>query len=69
MAPGVWLYQFTGDSLARELKVGDKLKVTYNNNVYARLKPAGEAAVDAAQWPPTWEKKRGPGARWRWCGR
>ena len=31
-----------------ELKVGDKLKVTYNNNVYARLKPAGEAAVDTA---------------------
>ena len=31
-----------------ELKVGDKLKVTYNNNVYVRLKPAGEAAVDSA---------------------
>ena len=31
-----------------ELKVGDKLKATYNNNVMVRLKPAGEAAVDTA---------------------
>ncbi len=31
-----------------ELKVGDKLKATYNNNVFVRLKPAGEAAVDTA---------------------
>ena len=31
-----------------ELKVGDKVKATYNNNVFARLKPAGEAAVDTA---------------------
>ena len=31
-----------------ELKVGDKVKATYNNNVMVRLKPAGEAAVDAA---------------------
>lgn len=30
-----------------ELKVGDKVSVTYNNTVYARLKPPGEAAVDA----------------------
>jgi uncharacterized OB-fold protein len=29
-----------------ELKVGDKVKATYNNNVLVRLKPAGEAAVD-----------------------
>ena len=29
-----------------ELKVGDKVSVTYNNNVSARLKPPGEAAVD-----------------------
>ena len=27
-----------------ELKVGDKVSVTYNNNVSARLKPPGEAA-------------------------
>ena len=31
-----------------ELKVGDKVKATYNNNVIVRLKPAGEAAVDTA---------------------
>jgi uncharacterized OB-fold protein len=29
-----------------ELKVGDKVKATYNNNVMVRMKPAGEAAVD-----------------------
>src|SRR5688572_14843228 len=29
-----------------ELKVGDKVTVTYNNTVSARLKPPGEAAVD-----------------------
>jgi len=31
-----------------QLKVGDKIKATYNNNVLVRLKPAGEAAIDAA---------------------
>jgi hypothetical protein len=29
-----------------ELKVGDKVSVTFNNNVSARLKPPGEAPVD-----------------------
>jgi hypothetical protein len=29
-----------------ELKVGDAVKATYNNNVMVRLKPPGEAAVD-----------------------
>lgn len=29
-----------------ELKVGDHVKATYNNNVAVRLKPPGEAAVD-----------------------
>jgi hypothetical protein len=29
-----------------ELKVGDKVSVTYNNNVSARLKPPGEAPVN-----------------------
>src|SRR6476646_7995526 len=29
-----------------ELKVGDRVTVTYNNTVSARLKPPGEAAVD-----------------------
>ena len=31
-----------------ELKVGDKVKVTYNNNINVRLKQASEAAVDSA---------------------
>ena len=31
-----------------ELKVGDKVSVTYNNNVSARLKPPGEAACQYA---------------------
>jgi len=30
-----------------ELKVGDKVKITYNNTVTARLKPPGEAPVAA----------------------
>src|SRR5580765_7793216 len=29
-----------------ELKVGDKVSVTFNNNVSTRLKPPGEAPVD-----------------------
>ena len=29
-----------------ELKVGDKVSLTYNNNVSARVKPPGEAPVD-----------------------
>ena len=44
-----------------ELKVGDKLKVTYNNNVYARLKPAGEAAVDSAATASNMGKDARPG--------
>ena len=36
-----------------ELKVGDKLKATYNNNVIVRMKPAGEAAVDTADTTST----------------
>src|ERR1700757_4608637 len=32
-----------------ELKVGDKVSVTYNNNVSARLKPPGEAPVNTAR--------------------
>ncbi len=36
-------------SLSRfnELKVGDHVKATYNNNVNVRLKPPGEAAIDS----------------------
>jgi hypothetical protein len=32
-----------------QLKVGDKVKATYNNNVIVRMKPAGEPAVDTAE--------------------
>jgi hypothetical protein len=32
-----------------ELKVGDHVKATYNNNVHVRLKPADEAAVDTIE--------------------
>ena len=51
------------DRLAREraalneIKVGDKVSVTYNNNVSAKVKPPGEADVDTGnktstgQWP------------------
>ena len=36
-----------------ELKVGDKVSLTYNNNVSARLKPPGEAAVDTGNTTTT----------------
>ena len=36
-----------------ELKVGDKIKATYNNNVMVRVKPAGEPAVDTAETKST----------------
>jgi hypothetical protein len=42
-----------------ELKIGDKVSVTYNNNVSARLKPPGEASVDAASVTKT--EGEGPG--------
>ena len=42
-----------------ELKVGDKVKATYNNNVMVRLKPAGEAAVDTADTTTTMGKSSG----------
>ena len=48
-----------------ELKVGDKIKATYNNNVIVRLKPAGEAAVEPLKRPPP---RGSPAARRRWCG-
>ena len=44
-----------------ELKVGDKVKATYNNNVNVRLKPAGEAAVDTADAGSTMGKEARPG--------
>ncbi len=40
-----------------ELKVGDKVEATYNNNVVVRLKPAGEAAVDTADTSSTMGKE------------
>ena len=39
-----------------ELKVGDKVSITYNNTVTARLKPPGEAPVGTektADWRPS----------------
>jgi hypothetical protein len=42
-----------------ELKVGDKVKATYNNYVMVRLKPAGEAAVDTADTTTTMGKSSG----------
>ncbi len=44
-----------------ELKVGDKVGVSYNNNVIVRLKPAGEAAVDTANTASTMGKEARPG--------
>ena len=44
-----------------ELKVGDKVKATYNNNVIVRLKPPGEAAVDMANTSSTMGKEAQPG--------
>ena len=44
-----------------EVKVGDKVKVTYNNNAYVRLKPAGEAAVDSAATAANMGKDARPG--------
>ena len=44
-----------------ELKVGDKVGVTYNNNVMVRLKPAGEAAVNTADTSSTMGKEARPG--------
>jgi hypothetical protein len=32
-----------------ELKVGDKVSITYNSSVSARLKPPGEAPVDTTE--------------------
>ncbi len=42
-----------------ELKVGDKIKATYNNNVMVRVKPAGEAAVDTIDKTSSADKTSG----------
>ena len=44
-----------------EVKVGDKVTVTYNNNVSARLKPPGEAAVDTGSMTTTAGQQTRPG--------
>ena len=44
-----------------EVKVGDKVSATYNNNVIVRLKPAGEAPVDTATSSSTMGKEERPG--------
>ena len=44
-----------------ELKVGDKVGATYNNNVFVRVKPAGEAAVNTADTASTMGKEARPG--------
>ena len=44
-----------------ELKVGDKVSLTYNNNVAARLKPPGEAAVDTGTSATTAGQQARPG--------
>jgi len=44
-----------------ELKVGDKVGATYNNNVFVRVKPAGEAAVNTSDTASTMGKEARPG--------
>ena len=44
-----------------ELKVGDKVSITYNNTVSARLKPPGEAAVNTATGTTTAGQAERPG--------
>ena len=44
-----------------EVKVGDKVSVTYNNTVFVKLKPPGEAAADTEARPPRWGRRRDPG--------
>ena len=44
-----------------ELKVGDKVSITYNNTVSARLKPPGEAPVNTATGTTTAGQGERPG--------
>ena len=44
-----------------ELKVGDKVSVTYNNNVSVRAKPAGEPPVDSGSKTSTMGQEERPG--------
>ena len=51
----------TGAKRFDELKVGDKVSVTYNNNVSARVKPPGEADVDTGSKASTAGQEARPG--------
>jgi hypothetical protein len=51
----------TGATRFNELKVGDKVSVTYNNNVSARVKPPGEADVDTGSKASTMGQEARPG--------
>ncbi len=44
-----------------EVKVGDKVSVTYNNTVLVKLKPPGEAPVDTASKTSTMGQEAQPG--------
>lgn len=44
-----------------EVKVGDKVSITYNNTVSARLKPPGEAPVDTGASTTTAGQQANPG--------
>jgi len=44
-----------------ELKVGDKVSITYNNDVSARVKPPGEADVDTGSVATTAGQQTKPG--------
>jgi hypothetical protein len=44
-----------------ELKVGDKVSITYNNNVSARVKPPGGADVDTGSATSTAGQQAQPG--------
>ena len=44
-----------------ELKIGDKVSVTYNNTVMVRLKPPGETAVDTVSKTATMGQEARPG--------
>jgi hypothetical protein len=44
-----------------EVKVGDKVSVTYNNTVLVKLKPPGEAAADTGSQTSTMGQEARPG--------
>ena len=48
-----------GASRFNELKVGDKVSVTYNNNVSAS-EGAGRGDVDTGARPQPWDRRRAP---------